>query len=111
MVSGIPHRALTEPRPPQTPPGTITSLSDADLLNRAPNAANGDRFRQLHDDGSLDEHDGDHSLADLALCRLLAFWTHGNEARIDRYFRTSALMRPAWDEQHAADGTTYVSVR
>ena len=42
-----------------------------------------------------------------ALCGLLAFWTHGDAARIDRFFRTSALMRPKWDERHAADGTTY----
>lgn len=99
--------ASVEPWPPRTQPGGRMSLSDTALLDRARNAPNGDRFRQLYDDGNLDAYGGDHSLADLALCGLLAFWTHGNEARIDRFFRTSALMRPKWDERHAADGTTY----
>ena len=102
----MPHRGI-DSRPPWTPPANIMSLSDADLLDRARNAANGDRFRQLFDNGSLGAHGGDHSRADLALCGLLAFWTHGDATRIDRLFRTSALMRAKWDERHAADGTTY----
>ena len=66
-----------------------------------------DRVHHLRDNGSLDAHGGDHSRADLALCGLLAFWTHGDVARIDRLFRNSALMRDNWDERHSSDGTTY----
>jgi len=96
-----------DPQTLHTPPSEVTSLADSELLDRARTAPNGDRFRRLFDTGSLDAYGGDHSRADLALCGLLAFWTHGDAARIDQLFRTSALMRDKWDERHAADGTTY----
>jgi len=48
-----------------------------------------------------------HSEADMGLCALLAFWTGGDEAQIDRRFRESGLMREKWDERHFADGRTY----
>lgn len=82
-------------------------LRDAELLDLARQARTGARFCQLYDAGGLDSYDGDHSRADLALCSMLAFWTHGDGTRIDRLFRQSALMRPKWDERHAADGATY----
>jgi primase-polymerase (primpol)-like protein len=43
----------------------------------------------------------------MALCCLLAFWTGGNRAQIDRLFRQSGLMREKWDDVHYADGRTY----
>lgn len=43
----------------------------------------------------------------MALCSLLAFWTGGDPQQMDRLFRDSDLMRPKWDEQHYADGSTY----
>jgi primase-polymerase (primpol)-like protein len=43
----------------------------------------------------------------MALCCLLAFWTGGDRAQIDRLFRQSGLMREKWDEVHYADGSTY----
>jgi len=70
-------------------------------------ARTGDRFRQLYDAGCRGAYSGDHSRTDLALCTMLAFWTNGNAGRMDQLFRRSALMRPKWDEQHAADGATY----
>src|SRR5262249_4774716 len=48
---------------------------------------------------------GSPSEADLALASLLAFWTGGDAARVDRLFRASALSRPKWDEARGA--TTY----
>ena len=47
------------------------------------------------------------SEADLALCRLLAFYTNCDAGEIDRLFRQSGLYRPKWDEPHFAGGKTY----
>ena len=46
------------------------------------------------------------SRADEALTSIAAFWTQ-DPAAIDAVFRQSGLMRPKWDEKHAADGRTY----
>ena len=80
--------------------------NDMGLLQRAMAARNGDRFTALWA-GDTSAYAGDHSRADLALCRILAFWTGGDTARIDRLFRQSKLMRPKWDKRHYADGRTY----
>lgn len=68
---------------------------DADLLERAAKARNGAKFQALYA-GDLAGH-GSGSEADLALCNLLAFWTGGDAARMDRLFRSSGLYRPKWD--------------
>ena len=47
------------------------------------------------------------SEADLALCKHLAFWTGGDEERMDVLFRRSELYRDKWDEVHSGDGQTY----
>ena len=80
-------------------------ISDAELLERARNAANGAKFDRLWG-GSTTGYES-HSEADLALCRLLAFWTGNEPARIDRLFRDSGLYRDKWDAVHYADGSTY----
>jgi putative DNA primase/helicase len=46
-------------------------------------------------------HHDDNSVADLALCAMLAFWTQ-DPTQMDRLFRQSGLMRPKWDETHGA---------
>jgi putative DNA primase/helicase len=94
---------------PQRTPARARARSrfDEQRLDLARKARNGVLFSRLFDAGSLDEYDGDHSRADLALCGMLAFCTNRDPARIDRLFRHSALMRPKWDERHAADGATY----
>jgi primase-polymerase (primpol)-like protein len=71
--------------------------SDGELLEKARSAKNGDRFAALYDKGDLGAHGGDHSRADLALCIMLAFWTGGDEERIDQWFRGSALNREKWE--------------
>jgi primase-polymerase (primpol)-like protein len=43
----------------------------------------------------------------MALCSMLAFWTGGDAAQMDRLFRDSGLIRKKWDERHFADGSTY----
>jgi len=80
-------------------------LNDEDLLEKARNASNGEKFQRLWN-GQTRGYES-HSEADLALCSLLAFWTGGDRSQIDRLFRQSGLMREKWDEVHYADGSTY----
>lgn len=80
-------------------------IPDDELLDRARNAANGEKFSRLWS-GSTSGYES-HSEADLAFCRLLAFWTGGDATRIDRLFRRSGLYRDKWDTVHYADGSTY----
>lgn len=78
-----------------------TDLTDTDVLAKARSAANGPEFSRLWAGGYPD----DDSAGDLALCNSLAFWTGGDEARIDALFRQSGRMRAKWDEKRGA--TTY----
>src|SRR5579875_5893 len=73
-------------------------LSDTALIERAFRAKSGFRFRKLWS-GDISDYGGDHSRADAALCRMLAFWTGGDCERIDRLFRMSGLMRDKWDRR------------
>ena len=81
------------------------TLEDEELLERARNASNGEKFERLWR-GSTAGYESQ-SEADMALCFLLAFWTGGDAARVDQLFRQSGLLRDKWDEVHYADGSTY----
>lgn len=48
----------------------------------------------------------DHSAADLALCKSLAFWCNADPVRIDSLFRQSGLMRDKWNRK-AGQGMKY----
>ena len=74
------------------------SLSDEELIERARNTHNGDRFRRLWA-GDASDYGNDHSRADLALCRALVFWCGGDMEQVDRLFRRSGLMREKWDRK------------
>jgi hypothetical protein len=76
------------------------SLEDTALLAKAQAAKNGAKFARLWG-GDTSLHDDDDSVADLALCMQLAFWTQ-DPAQIDRLFRQSGLMREKWDERRGA---------
>ena len=80
----------TEPKP--------VSVDDSGLIEKA---KNDDKFSRLWR-GDTSMHSGDHSRADLALCGKLAFWTGGDERRVDSLFRQSGLMREKWDEQRGS---------
>jgi primase-polymerase (primpol)-like protein len=67
------------------------------ILRKALGAANGAKFARLWR-GDTSEYDNDWSRADLALCRMLAYWCDGDRALVDALFRRSGLMRPKWDE-------------
>ncbi|GAB7121199.1 hypothetical protein JCM9743_36700 [Natrinema sp. JCM 9743] len=84
---------------------TDVDLEDEELLERAQNASNGEKFERLWR-GSTAGYESQ-SEADMALCCLLAFWTGGDQQQIDRLFRQSGLLRDKWDEVHYADGSTY----
>jgi putative DNA primase/helicase len=84
----------TRVRPPQI--NSIVSQSDADLLDRARSARNGERFARLYDLGQHADFPSQ-SEADLWLLARLMFWTRGDEARADRLFRGSKLMREKWN--------------
>lgn len=71
---------------------------DDEILAMARQARNGGKFAALFDLGDTSEYGGDDSRADLALCSMLSYWCGGDEKRIDRLFRASALMRSKWDE-------------
>lgn len=51
------------------------------------------------------ERDYDASLADMALCAHLAFWTGKDCARVDRLFRASELMREKWERDDYSRAT------
>ena len=78
-------------------------LSDLDILTRARQAANGRRFERLWN-GDTTDYDS-HSEADLALCRLLAFWTGPDPERIERMFSESRLAREKWRKRPSYRGT------
>ncbi|USZ68528.1 hypothetical protein NGM10_02020 [Halorussus salilacus] len=79
------------------PPSEPLSLSDEALLEKAQNAANGEKFRALWEGDTLG-YDS-HSEADQALCTLLAFWTGGDPQRIERLFDQSGLTRDKWRDR------------
>lgn len=98
--------ATTSPVDSKPGPAGALNLDDAALLDKATKAKNGPEFMRLWS-GDTSDQGGDDSAADLALCNLLAFWTNGDGARVDRLFRQSGLMRPKWDKIHHSDGRTY----
>lgn len=92
-------------------PGTASdsdrtsTLDDETVIKKARAASNGRKFERLWN-GSTGGYDS-HSEADMALCFMLAFWTGGDTAQMDRLFRQSGLLRAKWDEVHFSDGSTY----
>lgn len=66
-------------------------LSDTDLVEKAKNAENGDKFDRLWNGRTAGYKS--HSEARQALANLLAFWTRGDESRMLRLFKQSDLCR------------------
>ena len=89
------------------PPGDATpvadrtvppnGLDDAEVLSRAANAANGERFTRLWSGDRTGYASA--SEADLALCSMLAFWTGPDEERIASLVARSGLARDKWNRQ------------
>jgi putative DNA primase/helicase len=73
------------------------SLDDAQLLDRARKAKNGEYFIALYDAGNWQGQGfPSQSEADLSLNSLLAFYTGRDAVRMDALFRGSALYREKW---------------
>jgi primase-polymerase (primpol)-like protein len=91
------YAALFPPQPDagQTRATDMPALSDCDLIGRAMRAGNGAKFKALWA-GDWQGYTSQ-SEADAALVSILAYWTAGDVARIDRLFRQSGLMRRKWD--------------
>ena len=96
------HRRCFAVDHPQSDRGPRPSPSrdDGALIERASSAANGAKFRALWAGDRCGY--ASPSEADLALCSILAFWTHNDAARIDRLFRASGLFRAKWDGRRGA---------
>lgn len=93
-----------EKRPIMPRPRSMIDLDDKALLERIVQSKQGDKFLKLWE-GDTSGYSS-HSEADMALCRILAFWTGGDGPRIDSLFRQSGLMRAKWDRRLRA-GYTY----
>ncbi len=101
------RRFFTERKQPVMPrPRKTSNLDDRALLDRITQSPQGDKFMRLWK-GDISGYPS-HSEADMALCRILAFWTGGDRARIDALFRQSGLMRAKWDRR-LRPGYTYGS--
>jgi hypothetical protein len=82
--------------------GPSPDTADDLILQKALGAQNGQKFARLWA-GELNGY-ASQSEADLALCRLLAFFTQ-DAAQIDRLFRRSGLMREKWQRPDYHDLT------
>ena len=91
------YLADDSPEPSDPPAATEGDavLTDAEIIERAANAENGDKFRRLW----MGDTSGypSHSEADQALCNMLAFWCGGDEQRIEHLFGKSGLTREKWN--------------
>ena len=91
--------ALEAAKPRQSRPASFLSVSDGDLLTAARKAANGAKFDSLWR-GDTSTYGGDDSAADLALCRMLAFYTGPDAGRIANLFSQSELgQREKWNRE------------
>lgn len=79
-----------------------TTVGDDELVRRILNSKQGPKFEALFN-GNWQAYFRSHSEADAALVSILRWWTGGDEARMDRLFRQSRLMRPKWDEKRGAE--------
>jgi RecA-family ATPase len=77
------------------------NAEDAEVIERVKAHESGGKLWA----GSLEDHGGDHSRADLALCGLLAFYCGPDEERIDRLFRESGLYRGKWERDDYRERT------
>jgi putative DNA primase/helicase len=93
-----PAQAEPEPTRERRTPTATQRLTDDEVLGKALGAKNGPKFARLWK-GDLRAYDEDHSRVDLALCRLLAFYTR-DPKQMDRLFRRSGLMRSKWRRRY-----------
>lgn len=72
-------------------PNTPLGLDDSALIEKIRNSKRGSEFDALWRGEDLC---GDHSVSDFKLCNMLAFFSGGDAAQVERIFRSSGLYRP-----------------
>jgi hypothetical protein len=92
-------------------PGTSSNqdISDDQLIEKIRNSKQAEKFFELWS-GDTSGYPS-HSEADLALARILAFWTGGDHMQIDRLFRRSGLYREKWERDDYRDRTITKAVQ
>lgn len=89
-------------RAPQSAPVPSITLDDAALVAKIRSGSQGAEFDRLWA-GDTGLQGGDHSAADAALLRILAYWTGRDAGRMDSLFRQSGLYRQKWERQDYRD--------
>ena len=69
----------------------LSTMTDRDVVEKASNAKNGDKFKRLYAGEDLQKN---HSNSDMSLMNLLAYWCNGDKEQMLRIFATSGLFRP-----------------
>lgn len=69
----------------------LSTMTDRDVVEKASNAKNGDKFKRLYVGEDLQNN---HSNSDMSLMNLLAYWCNGDKEQMLRIFATSGLFRP-----------------
>ena len=69
----------------------LSTMTDRDVVEKASNAKNGDKFTRLYAGEDLQNN---HSNSDMSLMNLLAYWCNGDKEQMLRIFATSGLFRP-----------------
>ena len=69
----------------------LSTMTDRDVVEKASNAKNGDKFKRLYAGEDLQDN---HSNSDMSLMNLLAYWCNGDKEQMLRIFATSGLFRP-----------------
>lgn len=95
MVAHINKKFIGEPIPDYMPTVCPASESDSELIDRILESRQGEKFSRLYN-GDISGY-GSQSSADMALAKILAFWTQ-DPSQIDSIFRSSGLYRPKWDK-------------
>ena len=68
----------------------LSSMSDKDVVEKAREAKNGDKFKRLYAGEDLQNN---HSNSDMSLMNILAYWCNGDKEQMLRIFATSGLFR------------------
>lgn len=104
------HEEVFGPQEPERPaplpmPARYIAANDEEVIERAMNAVNGERFRALWL-GNRTGYASD-SESDMALASHLVYWCGGDTEWAKDLFRKSGLYRSKWDERRTKDGRTY----
>lgn len=94
-IARINREFIGEQLPDYVPTVCPASESDSELIDRILESRQGEKFSRLYN-GDISGY-GSQSSADMALAKILAFWTQ-DPSQIDSIFRSSGLYRPKWDK-------------